>query len=241
MTLGDVQRHLASHPPVLLSPEQRTHAAVALILRERERGPEVLFVERAQREGDPWSGDVGFPGGKVEASDAGPQAAAERETREELGLHLESTRYLGRLSDLPGARLPILVSCFVYGSEEPVPFHLSEELRDAFWVPLHHLTDSGVQVRALVPFRGEVMDCPAIRLPLPEKPLLWGLTHRLLMEFLEILGYGAGMEKEEIACQCPNQDCDRHADCEDCRRYHKKKGNAPYCERKEGGVPEKQG
>jgi len=192
IALDDIRRHLVSHRPVLLSPEQRTHAAVALILRQGTSGLQILFVERAAREGDPWSGDVGFPGGKVEPTDNSAQAAAERETREEIGLDLKNTSYLGRLSDLPGVRLPILVSCFVYGSKEPVPLHLSEELRDAFWVSLDHLTQPGAQVRAQVLFRGEAMDCPAIRLPLPEKPLLWGLTYRLLMQFLEILNNPAG-------------------------------------------------
>jgi 8-oxo-dGTP pyrophosphatase MutT (NUDIX family) len=236
MTFDDIQRRLTSHPPVLLSQDQRTPASVALILREEASGLEILFVERAAREGDPWSGDLGFPGGKVEPTDDSPQAAAERETREEIGLHLRNARYLGRLSDIAGVRLPIRVSCFVYGIEEVGLLHPSQEVREAFWVPLDSLVDPESRVTAIFHFGNEVMECPAIRLPMPEKPMLWGLTHRLLVEFLSILESPVGKQEEEVVCGCPNQECERHADCNSCRAYHEKKGNLPFCERKVDGI-----
>jgi len=241
MTFDDIQHRLTSHQPVLPSQDQRTPASVALILREEASGLEILFVERAAREGDPWSGDLGFPGGKVEERDENAQAAAERETGEEIGLDLRNARYLGRLSDVAGVRLPIRVSCFVYGIKEVGLLCPSQEVREAFWVPLDSLVDPESRVTAIFHFGDEVMECPAIRLPLPEKPLLWGLTHRLLGEFLEILGYARPKEKEEAPCRCPNQGCERHSDCENCRAYHEEKGNAPYCGRKEDGMVMKQG
>src|ERR1700682_285931 len=39
-------------------------AAVAAVLRAGTTGPEILFIERAKREGDPWSGHMAFPGGR---------------------------------------------------------------------------------------------------------------------------------------------------------------------------------
>jgi hypothetical protein len=80
------------------------------------------------------------------------------------------------------------------------------------------------------------MESPAIRLPTPEKPLLWGLTYRLLGEFLRILASPVGKQEAEVVCECPNQECERHADCESCQVYHEKKGNSPYCERKVDGI-----
>ena len=55
-----------------------TRAAVALILRTGANGPEVLFIERAASADDPWSGDLGFPGGKMEKEDRDPRQTAER-------------------------------------------------------------------------------------------------------------------------------------------------------------------
>ena len=236
MTFDDIQHRLTSHQPVLPSQDQRTPASVALILREEASGLEILFVERAAREGDPWSGDLGFPGGKVEERDENAQAAAERETGEEIGLDLRNARYLGRLSDVAGVRLPIRVSCFVYGIKEVGLLHPSQEVREAFWVPLDSLVDPESRVTAIFHFGDEVMECPAIRLPTSEKPLLWGLTHRLLGEFLRILASPVGKQEAEVVCECPNQECERHADCNSCRAYHEKKGNLPFCERKENRI-----
>ena len=50
---------------------------------------EVLFIKRAVRSGDRWTGHVAFPGGKREAEDADDSVAAIRETQEEVGLDLD--------------------------------------------------------------------------------------------------------------------------------------------------------
>ena len=77
-------------------------ASVALIFRSTENGgKELLFIQRARREGDPWSGDMAFPGGRLQPEDASARAAAERETLEETGMDLRRHgRFLTRLSDL---------------------------------------------------------------------------------------------------------------------------------------------
>ena len=41
-------------------------AAVSIILRMNAGSIEILFILRALREGDPWSGQVAFPGGHFE-------------------------------------------------------------------------------------------------------------------------------------------------------------------------------
>src|SRR5512147_1099599 len=65
-------------------------AAVAAVLRQGTDGVELLFIRRAKRRGDPWSGHMAWPGGKREAGDAGLVACAVRETREEVGLDLQA-------------------------------------------------------------------------------------------------------------------------------------------------------
>ena len=168
--------------------DSRTRAAVAMILRHAADDMEMLFIERAAAERDPWSGNLAFPGGKVEPGEE-PRQTAERETGEEIGLDLGTARFLGRLADIAGAHLPVRVSCFVYGIEgmdvEPV---LNGEVYDAFWVRLDDLTAAERHVIAPVRFAEEGFDVPAIRLPQPGKPVLWGLTYRLTMQFLELMG-----------------------------------------------------
>ena len=53
--------------------------------------PEILFIRRAARQGDRWTGHIAFPGGKRDPNDASDCAAAERETLEEVGLDLATT------------------------------------------------------------------------------------------------------------------------------------------------------
>lgn len=193
LTFTDLAASLANHPPAVIPASGLMPAAVALILREGGRGLEVLFIERASHDGDPWSGDLGFPGGKMEPGDAGPREAAERETREELGLDLAAARYLGRLADIAGAHLPVRVSCFVYGLAGNPPLAAGGEVRDAFWVPLAELRDPARHTVAAVHFGGETFQRPAIVLPVEGKPVLWGITYRLVMQFLAV---AAGVKPE---------------------------------------------
>src|SRR5438445_8203050 len=64
-------------------------AAVMIILRHGERGLEVLLGERRKREGDPWSGQIGLPGGRHHTEDGTMLATALRETREEVGIEID--------------------------------------------------------------------------------------------------------------------------------------------------------
>jgi 8-oxo-dGTP pyrophosphatase MutT (NUDIX family) len=187
ISFTDIADILASHQPTILAATDRTRAAVALILRMGTTGLEVLFIERATHDDDPWSGNLGFPGGKVEETDNGTRLTAEREVREELGLDLSNARYLGRLSDVAGAHLPVQVACFVYGAGDLPPFVLSNEIRDSFWVPLAELCNPERHIAAPVLYAGTTLERPAILLPQPGKPVLWGLTYRLIMQFLELL------------------------------------------------------
>ena len=65
------------------------HAASVIVLRDGERGPEVLLVQRnpdARFMGGAWV----FPGGAVHAGDAGPAATARRELEEEATVRIEA-------------------------------------------------------------------------------------------------------------------------------------------------------
>lgn len=63
--------------------------------------PELLFIKRASRVGDRWTGHVALPGGKRDPEDADDKATAIREAQEEIGLDLntENLIYIGNLSE----------------------------------------------------------------------------------------------------------------------------------------------
>ena len=188
LTLGEMGRALAGYSPKTVNEQARLRAAVALILHEPEDGPRILFIRRALVDGDPWSGHLAFPGGRLETADSGPRQAAERETREEVGVDLSSARYLGRLDDLQGRHESILVSCFVYALPTAVTTTLNREVDAAFWFPMGELESPQRHIQKNFTYRDLDLELPALRLLDEEAPVLWGMTYQFLENFLQVLG-----------------------------------------------------
>jgi len=190
-SLDEIRRALAAHAPELVADPPARRAAVAMCLRERAGAAEVLFIERARREGDPWSGHMAFPGGRVDDGDRSSRLAAERETFEEVGLRLLGGERLGRLDDMRGhhaAGHPALViSGFVYHVPEPPPLVLSDEVEQAFWFPLAGLLDP----QRHVDYRfgpSREWRYPGILVGVPDRHVVWGLTYRFLEVFFAAVG-----------------------------------------------------
>lgn len=191
LSLDRIRTALARHQPVILAVD-RPHAAVALLLTEGAGGAEVLFIVRAPHDHDPWSGNLGFPGGRVAPGEDDPRLTAERETREELALDLGRCAYLGRLDDLCGLALPILVSCFVYATGDRPAFAPNHEVARALWYPLDELCLPERHRIETFLWRGQPTTQPVAELLDPGEPLLWGITYRLLHNFCAIIGMAFG-------------------------------------------------
>ncbi|MBW2272879.1 MAG: CoA pyrophosphatase [Deltaproteobacteria bacterium] len=191
-TLDLVRRNLASHEPVLLPVEGKRQAAVAMVLREGEASPELLFIERAHHAGDPWSGHMAFPGGRVESADGSARQAAERETLEEVGVSLGVADYLGRVDDVQGhaaaAARDMVISAHVYQLLEPSELVPNYEVQEAFWFPLAGLLDDARHVVHAIDLPGRGARFPGILVGVPERHVVWGLTYRFLELFFEIVG-----------------------------------------------------
>ena len=156
-------------------------AAVAAIVRPGASGEELLFIKRAEREGDPWSGHMAFPGGRREASDATLLDTAARETLEEVGLDLHAlARPVARLPDvMPYSRMPhpLTVTAFLFALERDATLALNEEVAAAVWSPL----DPILRGEGATTFRfvrdGVTFDLPAFDV---EGGVVWGLTYRMI-------------------------------------------------------------
>ena len=172
-------------------------AAVAISLRLGVSGPEMLMIQRAVREGDPWSGHMGFPGGRKDASDATDVACAKRETLEEIGFDLDTYgELICQLSDVNTGwradRPEMLVAPFIFRVDSTPDFELNHEVDDTIWVPLSFLLDDANRSRHQWDWRGEVLESDAFTY---DSRLIWGLSLMMIDELLEIIGSrAAGLE-----------------------------------------------
>ena len=200
LTIDDIRTALEkrAHEPA----EFRAHytqAAVAMILAEGESSGqngrkselEVCFIRRAERNGDPWSGQVAFPGGRAGPEDPDAHAVAERETLEEIGLTLVANHRVGPLPirpiDRADLREAMTLSPFVYYVDQETKntafAKIPEEVAHVFWVPITHLFDETAVTELEYPIAETWSTFPGI---LFGEHVIWGLTLRVLDSFAEI-------------------------------------------------------
>jgi 8-oxo-dGTP pyrophosphatase MutT (NUDIX family) len=159
-------------------------AAVLLPLYQNDGEWHVLLTERTQTVED-HKGQVALPGGRVDPGDVDRVDTALREAEEEVGLKREHVTVLGQLDELVTVsqyRITPVVGVFAW----PYPFKLSmSELTEVFGVPLRWLADPAHletrQRHPLVP--GRPMDIYYFHYP---NHLVWGVTARILLNFLEV-------------------------------------------------------
>jgi 8-oxo-dGTP pyrophosphatase MutT (NUDIX family) len=147
-------------------------------------GPDsLLVVRRAERRGDPWSGQMALPGGR---RDEGEDLlfTAIRETHEEVGVVLPPESLLGVLDDVAPrtpAIPPIAVRPFVFRLAQRPPLLPNHEVAEASWVPLHVLTHPETHGAVDVTVHGSRVSVPAYRLA---EGTVWGMTERILSDLL---------------------------------------------------------
>jgi 8-oxo-dGTP pyrophosphatase MutT (NUDIX family) len=188
-TLQEARLKLHDYRPVEIPFEDgMIAAAVSIMLRDGDDGLETLFIRRAERVGDTWSGQIAFPGGRREPRDGDLHKTAVRETLEEIGVDLSGAEHLGTLDDLhPRTPVlpPVVVRPFVFALIERPTVMLSPEVQDVFWVPFRALHAPGV--------RGEItVDHPGIpRRVLPAYTLgnrtIWGMSERILTPLISLV------------------------------------------------------
>ena len=191
LSLPRIEHRLREHKPVVLDTSQFSRqAAVAAILRENAGETEALFIKRAQRPGDLWSGHMAFPGGHWEQGDADLAATAVRETLEEIGLDLEQhARLLGHLDYMNinpiGTSIDMLVVPFVFVVKGNLPpFRPNHEVAAVLWGSVHGMFHGKSAIRRDMHVRGGARTFPGYEV---QDEIVWGLTYRMLHQFFEVL------------------------------------------------------
>jgi 8-oxo-dGTP pyrophosphatase MutT (NUDIX family) len=162
-------------------------SAVTLLLYQGKE-PSILMIERAQREGDPWSGHMAFPGGRMDDTDDHSYGTAIRECDEEIGLNLhDHGRYLGRLSDLSThirhGTHGMWVTPFVFSLDEIPPLQPNYEVADIVWVPLSFLADEANRDSMALDFNDKKIELACYYF---EGKCIWGLSLGMLDELLAV-------------------------------------------------------
>ena len=175
------RRGAPSHwPPV----HARLEAGVLVALFEEAGESRVVLTRRAahlRRH----TGEVAFPGGRLEAGEDA-LAASLREAQEEIGLDPRSVEVLGSLAPLATVSSESKITPFVGALDHRPRLHANPaEVARVFDVSLAELVSDGV-------YREERWDLPGVE----DRPMhffeledetVWGATARILTELLELV------------------------------------------------------
>ncbi len=160
------------------------------------RDLDVLLLRRAATLAS-HAGQIAFPGGRLEASDDGPIAAALREAAEETGVDPAGIDPLGTL---PG--MPVPVSRHVV---TPVPAWWTrpsqvaavdhDESVDVFRVPVADLLDPANRGNTVHTFEGRTYRSPAFAV---DGRVVWGVTALVLSRMFDELGWAEPWDADRI-------------------------------------------
>lgn len=164
----------------LVGDDQNANAAVAVLLSREDDDFSVLLVRRVDNLADPWSGQIGLPGGKLETKDENLHQCVVRETLEETGIDLARGRLLGSLPALRSIPRPdlMIVPFAVSFEHKPTVILNRKELESFVWLPLEQIAES----RSIVKIGAR--ETPAF---VVGETVIWGLTFRILESFIEMI------------------------------------------------------
>lgn len=180
-----IRTRLASYEPAYIADDSLARAAVLLPLYDSDGDTHVLFTVRSEMV-EHHKGQISFPGGMFDATDADLWATAVRETWEEIGVARDHVEPIGQLDEMITIS-NFLVRPFVGRITQPGPYpfvHSEVEVAEILEVPLRHLQDGlNVTVEPRL-YQGREIQAYAYRFG---DHLIWGATARILKQFLDLI------------------------------------------------------
>jgi 8-oxo-dGTP pyrophosphatase MutT (NUDIX family) len=158
-------------------------AAVLVPIVDRGE-PFLVFAKRTDRVGT-HRGQISFPGGRVDPSDAGFLEAALRESEEEIGLPRAAVEPLGALDDTETVATQFIITPFVGVVRAPVAWqpdgHEIEKIIEVPLAALRDLANLRVEYRERDGVLHEVLFWDY------QGETIWGATARILKQYLDVL------------------------------------------------------
>lgn len=180
-------QNLSRHTPKSIENNSR-FAAVAIIVSVTEESSELFLIKRTVHPNDPWSGQIGLPGGHHETKDKDLSETAIRETVEETTITLTHDHLICQIDDqqgyAQGGQINLTVRPFVFViDQKPAEIQINHELERYFWLPVSHFqhTDNHVYFDPMNSARLR----PGVRID--QSNVLWGMTYRIMTDFFTAL------------------------------------------------------
>jgi len=171
----------------IIAREQPVRPAAVLIPVVDHSEPTVLLTQRSLHLSS-HAGQISFPGGKIDATDASPLDAALREAEEEVGLGRDFIQPIGYL-DLYGTAFGFRILPTVARVKPGFKLTINEgEVDDAFEVPLAFLMDPAHHRRHALEFSGVRREW--FSMPFTDEGkerFIWGATAGMLRNFYRFL------------------------------------------------------
>jgi 8-oxo-dGTP pyrophosphatase MutT (NUDIX family) len=160
--------------------------AVLMLFGEGPAGPDLLLTERAH-DMRSHPGQVSFPGGSIDDTDASPTAAALREAQEETGLDPSGVEVFATLPELWLPPSNFAVTTVLGWWEEPTPVDVVDpgEVHSVLRVPIEELLDPEHRVTVVHPIG---YSSPGFLIGDGKDLILWGFTAGLINKLFDHVG-----------------------------------------------------
>lgn len=202
---AELRHNLLTRPPTSavesrspgLRAVRRRPAAVLILLSDADR-PDIVVTERSAHLNH-HAGQVSFPGGQIDPTDAGPVEAALRETREEIGLAPSAVQVLGTLpvSHVAASGFDVVSVVGTWSGHEPVWAIDPAEVAAVYRFPVDGLADPLTRRSARLP--GGYVG-PAFVFPDPNDPatevVIWGFTAHIIDRLLPLGGWERAWDRD---------------------------------------------
>ena len=174
--------------PEYQAPVAKVDAAVLMALT-RENVPRLILTRRAQHMNS-HAGEVAFPGGKCDSSDASIIATALREAHEEIALEPSRVQIVGELGIFT-SRIGMKVKPIIGLLDEMPTLQANpDEIESIFTVPLDVFLNQKPSYDHKVKYMGVNIAVPSFK---HEGYVIWGLTGYMIVEFMRQV-YDADIE-----------------------------------------------
>lgn len=162
-------------------------AAVLILIFEQRGIHKTVLIERMPDPG-PHSGQIAFPGGRREQSDADIVETALREAEEEVGVKIERSNYIGKLTPVQIPISGFSVTPVICSIDFVAKFTMCpKEVKNIFVADLFELLNSETSRRIIV--RGMEIDAPCYML---KNKIVWGATAMVLSELNAVISQNSG-------------------------------------------------